>query len=117
MHRELARLHERKRTLIQESDAQREVLAGELEALRESFSWVEKAGSFLRQARPILLAAAPVAGFLLARRKGGKLSLLRQAFSAFQAVSFVAKAWKQVRAKDGLLGATPQPGHPTDPVS
>jgi hypothetical protein len=60
----LAQLALRKRFLIAESDAYRLVLASELTRLMGPTRWWERL-------RPVLVVAAPVAGFWLTRRSKG----------------------------------------------
>ena len=65
---ELESLQVRKQELLAQSEANRRVLHAECENLRGAAESVGRGFSFLREARPALFLAAPVLGFLLARK-------------------------------------------------
>ena len=97
MSSELEKLQQRKQSLLIESELHRLTLATDLTALRASTAWVDQGVGLLRQAQPILLAAAPILGFLLAGRGEKKTSLLQRALSFLQISRNVAGVWKSFR--------------------
>jgi hypothetical protein len=66
--KELARLQARKELLVAQCDLQRGILYLECTRLRESLNWVGRSAGWMQRVLPWLPLAAPVAGFLVARR-------------------------------------------------
>ena len=71
---QMKELQEWKELLLAQSELRRRMLQLQYEELESRTEWVDKGFSFLQSARPFLVIAAPLAGFLVARR----WSLLRK---------------------------------------
>ena len=68
---ELARLEQRRRDLLLESEVQRRLLALEWAEVRVSAWWVEAGAGLVRKAQPALLLLAPLVGFWVVRKITG----------------------------------------------
>ncbi len=64
-------LARQKRLLLVEADLRRAVLAVELDRAARPLQWLGQAGHQARRWRPVWLVAAPLLGFMLARRARG----------------------------------------------
>ena len=100
--RELAHLQLRKARLLDESDALREQLIDDWARIQPTVSWVEGGVSLVRRSKPILLAAAPLLGFWLARNgkpRRGWWRTLRAGWRVWRTVSAVWKTSRFIRSE------------------
>ncbi|SPE50865.1 hypothetical protein SBV1_1220062 [Verrucomicrobia bacterium] len=79
---ELKAIEEHRRQLVAESQRLREQLDADLAPLRAAAGYVEKGCSAVRSLAPYAPLLAAAAGFLVVRKKGGFLRLLKRAWSA-----------------------------------
>ncbi len=71
----LESLELRKQLLVARSEIQRQTLALEVARLREATAWMSTAAVFTRRAAPWLVLAAPMAGYVLGRKRSAWRSL------------------------------------------
>ena len=88
---ELARLEERKRWLIAESDQYRQEIADALDNIRATTAWVQRGYSVMGMVRTYWPLVASLAGFLFVRKR---LSWVRK----------LGKAWSLWRLGRRLFG-------------
>ncbi len=69
--RDLELLEERRQNLLLQSELHRRLLALDWASTRASGWWLEAGAGWLRKLRPLLLVAAPLAGFWFVRKKAG----------------------------------------------
>ncbi len=96
---ELESLQVRKQELLARSEANRRALHSECENLRDAAASVGRGFSFLREARPALLLAAPVLGFLLARqwRRAGRVA--RNVILGWRIMNSLRTVWRDLKRK------------------
>ena len=81
---ELKQLQAQKIILLAKGQIYRSTFQFEYERLRERLGWVQRSASFVRKTYPFFILAAPLAGFLIMRRRrkrprrGSKLALAWQ---------------------------------------
>ena len=92
--RELAQLQLRKAELLDESDSLREQLTEDWARIRPTVTWVEGGVSLVRRSKPVLLAAAPLLGFWLARNGKPRRGWWRTLRAGWRVWRTVAAVWK-----------------------
>ena len=92
--RELAQLQLRKADLLAESDSLREQLIDDWARIRPTVSWVDGGVSLVRRSKPILLAAAPLLGFWLARNGKPRRGWRRTLRVGWRVWRTVAAVWR-----------------------
>jgi hypothetical protein len=98
--RELTRLSLRKAELLADSDALRGKLLQDWAKLRPTVAWVEGGMRLTRRIRPLLLVAAPLLGFWLARKgQSGLGGWWRKLLVGWRLWRSVAAVWRNL-AKD-----------------
>ncbi len=95
--RELTRLQLRKAELLSEGDALRGKLVQEWADIRPAISWVDGTVGLVRRFQPLLLAAAPLLGFWVARRGAPRRGLWRIVRVGWRAWRAAAAVWKTSR--------------------
>ena len=95
--RELAHLQLRKSELLAESDSLREQLIDDWARIQPAVSWVEGGVSLFRRSKPILLAAAPLLGFWLARNGKSRRGWWRTLRVGWRVWRAAAAVWKTSR--------------------
>ncbi len=94
---ELDRLAQRKQVLLLEGELNRLALQADLNVLRTTAAWVNKATEVPRKLGPLLLLA-PLAGFLLARGSRTSESWFGRAVAAARWVGPLYTLWKRFAA-------------------
>ena len=96
---ELKRLELRRRELVVQSTLNRLAFVEAWQQLETAWRPVERVVSTVRSARPWLLAVAPLAGFIAARRfrRGG--SILTKALGVLRWIQPLLAVWRQFGAK------------------
>jgi hypothetical protein len=95
---EIAELTARKRLLTAESELNRQALAMEMSRVRGSFAKSGEAFSVGKSAYPILMVAAPLAGFFMSRG-GGFRGLFDKVLRGWELFQMVKPLWERFRQK------------------
>lgn len=90
---EVNELAARKQLLAAESNLNRQALKHEFAELRASAARVGDAVRFGRSAYPIVMAAAPLAGYVLASKAGAVSKIFRSAVWSWQVVRRLKPFW------------------------
>lgn len=96
--KELDKLALEKQVLVAESGLNRLVLQTDLRSLRAATAWVSEATRWPRKPGVLLLALAPLAGFLLARGSRREDSWFKRAFAVVKWIGPVFRLWKSFSA-------------------
>jgi hypothetical protein len=91
---ELKALRERKRLLVARSQTCRQALTMQLDTFRGDSAWLHRGVDSLARYRSFLWLAAPVAGFLIARRARVLRRFLIRGLTAWQVVD---RIWRWTR--------------------
>ena len=94
---EVEELSARKRLLAAESDLNRQALLLELSRLRASAAKVEQVFRLGKSAYPVVLATAPLAGYIFASKAGPAAKLLKSAVWGWQVVQKLKPFWDKWR--------------------
>ena len=100
---ELDKLAEEKQVLLVESSLNRVALQTELQSLRSASGWMRAASGGAGGLTPLLVVAAPVAGYLLGRRAGSSGSWLRRTATLLKWIGPLYGLWR------GLSGRLRKP--------
>lgn len=100
---ELDRLTQEKQALLVESSLNRIALQTEFHNLRSGSLWMKTLGGGTGRVAPLLVVAAPIAGFLLGRRTGRSASWLRRTSTALKWIGPLYGVWR------GLSGRRRKP--------
>lgn len=93
--KELARISERRRALLAESDNLRQQVAMELNELERAAAWVEKGYSVAASLRTWWPVAAAGAGVFLGMGRGGLLAKLGKVWSLWRIARKGLGLWRQ----------------------
>lgn len=104
---EVEELAARKRLLAAESDLNRQALKLELSRLRASAAKIEQVLRLGKTAYPVVLATAPLAGYLFASKAGLVAKVLKSAVWGWQIVRKLKPLWDKWRQPPNPDG-TPQ---------
>jgi hypothetical protein len=92
--KELAQLDLQKQALLLESGLNRVALLAQIQSLRSATAWVSEAASLSRELMPLLVVLAPIAGFLLTRRRQRPSSWLSRAITLAKWIGPLCRVWK-----------------------
>jgi hypothetical protein len=90
-------LQQRKQELLRTLDEERRRITSECAVVRERLAWVEKVARVADQISPFLGVAAPLIGFLLARRASASGSGLQRLASVLPLATRLLAAIRQLR--------------------
>lgn len=82
--REIARLARRKETLVRKNEAARARLADDFSAAESVGEWLDSGIDRVHRVRPFLIFLAPLAGYILVRRRKSFSELFGAARKAFR---------------------------------
>ena len=94
---EVEELAARKQLLAAESDLNREALKLELSRLRASAARVEQVFRFGKSTYPLVLATAPIAGYLFSSKAGTATRIFKSAVWGWQIVRKLKPFWDKWR--------------------
>lgn len=106
---EVEELAARKRLLAAESELNRHALESELSRLRASAAKVEQVFRFGKNAYPVVLATAPLAGYFFASKAGAAAKILKSAVWGWQVVRKLKPLWDKWRNSKGADQSPPEP--------
>ncbi len=92
--KELASLDQQKQALLLESGLNRVALQAQIQSLRSATAWVSEAASLSRELTPLLFVLAPIAGFLLTRRRQRPGSWLSRVITLAKWMGPLYRVWK-----------------------
>jgi hypothetical protein len=102
--RELVALEERRRRLLIESEVNRRMLVAHARDLQGAIKWIDNGASLWRNFRRYALILAPVAAYLLVRRKGKTSGLLEKAAGWARLFQRFARIWESFQTRPGRAG-------------
>ena len=100
-------LAERKRELIARSDLYRQSLASDFRNVETATAWVPRTVRVVRAAYPVLMVAAPLFGYVFARKKlrrddkaplNGSRGMVATAWAGYKLFRQIKPIWDQLRA-------------------
>jgi hypothetical protein len=99
---EILKLRDEKQRLLVESELNRRAIIAELEQLANPRTWVQTGKQSLLKARSLFLLLAPLAGFLLARRRPAAPSvpgILSKGLIAWQILRKIYSVWQFLQSR------------------
>ena len=107
--KELDKLSLEKQALLLESGLNRLALQAEMQNLRSSTAWLSEVTRVSKEAKPLLLVLAPIAGFLLARGSRRSDSWCSRVAAAAKWIGPVYQLWRSFSSSRKAA----EPGEPT----
>ena len=100
---ELKDLQTRKQVLLAKSELHRCTLALTCERVKEQTAWIDRTAGFARTSWPVLVVLAPLAGYLLVKKRAFVMRAWSRAWLGWK---LYRSAWPLVQS---FLAARPQP--------
>jgi hypothetical protein len=102
--RELKALEERRRRLLIESEVNRRMLVAQTRGMREAIEWIDASAGIWRRLRRYGLFLAPLAGYLLVRRKAKPSEMLDKSLRFARLLQKLAGIWDAFQTRPGRGG-------------